>query len=114
MRTSVYICADSTLTYGPYGGKHKIVPEALPIAIVDDEATAKLLILTVGRRSYDNPEADPDFSQQLKGKPIPDGYGPDHRYYYSVPEFELDNVETLIPVRKAIEKVLARLNSVPE
>lgn len=109
MKTSVYICADSTLTYGPYGGKHKIVPQALPIAVVDSEDEAKRLIQLVGTRSYDTPEADPDFRQQLKGREIEPGYGPDHRYYYSLPEFERDNVETLPAVRARVEELLARL-----
>lgn len=107
-RTSVYICADGTLTYGPLGGKSKIIKAALPIAIVADEATAQTLILTVGRQSYDAPEADPHFEQQLKGRVIKSGYGPDHRYYYSGPEFERNNVETVFPVREAVERVLAR------
>ena len=45
---TVYICADGTLTYGPYGGKKKIVPQALPITTVDDEAAARRLIVMVG------------------------------------------------------------------
>lgn len=108
-RTSVYICADSTLTYGPYGGRKKIVPEALPIAITESEDEAKRLIVTIGRAAYDVPEADAHFERQLKGKPIPPGYGPTYRYYYSGPEFERDNVETLPAVREAVEQRLARI-----
>lgn len=105
MKTSVYICADGTLTYGPYGGRKKIIPQALPVAIVSDEEAAKNLIVTIGRRAYDVPEADPDFQQAMKGKPIPAGYGPDHRYYYySGPEFEINNVSTVFAVREAIEQ----------
>ena len=107
-KTTLYICADSTLTYGPYGGRKKIVPEALPIAVVDSEDAARTLIITFGRRSYDDPIADPDFSQQLKGRPIPPGYGPDHRYYYSGPEFERDNVDTLPLVRERVRQYLNR------
>lgn len=107
--TSIYICADGTLTYGPFGGKDKIVPQALPIAMVDSEEQAQTLIVTIGRRSYDNPEADPFFEQQLGRRRIKPGYGPDHRYYYSGPEFERDNVETLHPVREAVAKRIASL-----
>ncbi|HZL93591.1 MAG TPA: hypothetical protein VFB99_08105 [Vicinamibacterales bacterium] len=107
--TSVYICADGTLTYGPYGGKKKIVPQALPIAIAHDEDEAKRLIVTIGRAAYDVPEADAHFEQQLKGKRIEPGYGPTYRYYYSGPEFERDNVDTLFAVREAVEQRLARI-----
>lgn len=111
MKTSVYICADGTLTYGPYGGKQKIIPQALPIAIVEDENEANSLIVTVGRRSYDAPEADPRFEQALRGRAIQPGYGPDHRYYYSLPEFERDNVETVFSVRERVEQILDRMRS---
>jgi len=107
--TTVYICADSTLTYGPKGGRKKIVKEALPVAVVPDEDTARLLILTFGRRSYDDPIADPHFTQQMKGRPIPEGYGPDHRYYYSGADFEKDNVDTLPAVRERIGQWIERL-----
>ena len=108
MKTSLYICADGTLTYGPLGGRKKIIKQALPIAIVDDEDMAKRLVITFGRRSYDDPIADPHFEQQLKGRPIPPGYGPDHRYYYSGPEFERDNVDTLPLVRERVRAYLDR------
>jgi hypothetical protein len=104
VKTSIYICADGTLTYGPYGGKAKIIKAALPVAIVDDEETARNLIITVGRRAYDMPVADPDFRQALRGRQIEPGYGPDHRYYYSGPEFEIANVDTVFAVRRALEE----------
>lgn len=109
MTTSVYICADSTLTYGPYGGRHKIIKEALPIAITESEDEAMLLITTIGRMAWDAHEADANFEEALKGRAIAPGYGPRHRYYYSGPEFERNNVSTLITVRRATEQVLARL-----
>lgn len=104
---TVYICADGTLTYGPYGGKKKIVPQALPITTVDDEAAARRLIVMVGRKAYDVPEADPNFERQLRGRSIEPGYGPEHRYYYSGPEFEVNNVETVFAVQDAVKKILA-------
>lgn len=107
--TSVYVCADGTLTYGPYGGRRKIIEQALPIAIVEDEAEAQGLIVTIGRLGYDVPEADPHFEQALRGREIEPGYGPTRRYYYSGPEFERDNVETLFAVRKAVEERIARM-----
>lgn len=108
-KTSVYICADGTLTYGPYGGKRKIIKAALPVAIVEDEAEAKLLIVTVGRAAYDVPEADAYFSQQLAGREIEPGYGPKRRYYYSGPEFRRNSVDTLPAVREALERLIERL-----
>ena len=110
MTTSVYICADGTLTYGPYGGTHKIVPQALPVAVVDDEKAAMDLITLVGSKAYDVPEADPHFERQLRGRAIEPGYGPTWRYYYSGPEFERDNVETVFAVRRALEELRRRLN----
>lgn len=107
-KTSVYICADGTMTYGPYGGRDKIIKAALPVAVVENEEQAKRLIVTVGRAAYDTPEADAHFEQQLGRRRIKPGYGPDYRYYYSGPEFERNNVETLFAVREALEKVLAR------
>jgi len=111
MKTSVYICADGTLTYGPYGGKQKIIKQALPIAIVDDEDEAKDLVLTIGRRAWDVPEADPRFEQTLAGRTIEPGYGPDHRYYYAFPEFERDNVDTLPAVREKVAQIQERMRS---
>ncbi len=108
MKTSVYICADGTLTYGPYGGRKKIVPQALPVAVVDDESEAKALIVTTGIRAWDVPAADPRFERQLRGRAIEPGYGPDHRYYYSGPEFVPDDVSTVFAVRKTMERMLAR------
>ena len=102
MKTSVYICADGTLTYGPYGGKRKIIKQALPVAIVDSEMAAQDLIIRHGRLGYDAPEADPRFEQVLRGRSIEPGYGPQRRYYYSGPEFERNNVSTVFDVRKAL------------
>lgn len=109
--TSVYICADGTLTYGPLGGRAKIVKQALPIIVAEDEAEAKLLIATIGRAAYDVPLADAHFEQQLNGRQIKPGYGPDYRYYYSGDEFERDNVDTLPAVREKVEERLASLRS---
>lgn len=106
MKTSVYICADGTLTYGPYGGKDKIIKQALPVAIVDSEEDAKHLIISVGRAAYDVPMADAHFEAQLGRRKIKPGYGPDYRYYYSGPEFERDNVDTLPAVRQAMARRL--------
>lgn len=107
-RTTIYICADSTLTYGPYGGKDKIIPQALPVGVADDEAHARRTIELVGRRAYNDPAADPDFRIARRGRPIPPGYGPDWRYYYSLPEFERDNVDTLPAVTERMEEMLRR------
>ena len=103
-RTSVYICADGTLTYGPYGGTRKIIKQALPIAVVDSEQEALDLIVRVGRLGWDVPEADPHFEQVLRGRQIEPGYGPKRRYYYSGPEFVRDNVESVFRVRAAHER----------
>lgn len=105
VKTTVYICADGTLTYGPYGGKDKIIPQALPIAFVDSPEIAEDLIITVGRHSYDVPEADHRFEQQLNGRTIKPGYGPSTRYYYSGPEFKRNDVESIFDVSKAIAKL---------
>lgn len=109
-KTTVYICADGTLTYGPFGGKDKIVPQALPIAWVDNEETAIRLIVTVGRHSYDVPEADHRFEQQLNGRTIKHGYGPTTRYYYSGPEFVRNDVDSIFKVMKRVGKVVENIN----
>lgn len=106
-KTSVYVCADGTLTYGPYGGRDKIVPQALPIGIVDSPDEAESLILLIGRKAYDDPIADPRFEQQLNGRTIKPGYGPTWRHYCSLPEWERGNVETLFAVRKWVERYQA-------
>lgn len=104
-KTSIYICADGTLTYGPYGGQDKIVPQALPVGIVRSEEDAVFIITTLGRAAWDVPEADAKFEQQLDGRTIQPGYGPKHRYYCSLPEFERNNVETLFAVRTRVEEL---------
>ena len=103
MKTSLYICADGTLTYGPYGGRKKIIPQALPVAVTEDEDAAKALVVRLGRRAYDDPRADPDFKQVLGRRVIQPGYGPDHRYYYSGSEFVQNDVSTVFKVREAIK-----------
>lgn len=103
MTTTVYICADGTLTYGPLGGLKKIIPQALPIGTVDSPEHAERLIALIGRKAYNVPEADPDFRQATKGKPIPKGYGPSHRYYYSLPEFKYNDVDSIFAVRDRME-----------
>lgn len=104
-KTSIYVCADGTLTYGPYGGKDKIVPQALPIAIVPSESDAMSIILTIGRKAWDVPLADAHFEDQLDGRTIQPGYGPTYRYYCSLPEFERENVDTLIPLRERVAEM---------
>lgn len=110
MKTTLYICADGTMTYGPYGGRKKIVKQALPVGIVADEETAMNAIVLFGRKAYDVPEADPKFEQQLHGRKIEPGYGPTHRYYYSGPEFERDNVSTVFAVRERIAQLVQTIN----
>jgi hypothetical protein len=107
-KTTVYICADSTLTYGPLGGTDKIIPQALPIAFVEDEEAARALIFTIGRKAWDVPEADPDFAQTLAGRTIKPGYGPDWRYYCSLPEFEKNNVETIFAVMERVKEFIPK------
>jgi len=107
--TTIYICADSTLTYGPRGGRKKIIKAALPVATVQSPQEAEAVIQTVGRRSLDVAEADPYFSLATKGRPIERGYGPTHRYYYSLPEFKRGDIETLEPVRKRLAQIIATL-----
>lgn len=109
--TSVYICADGTLTYGPYGGRRKIIPQALPVAVVASEDEALALITTIGRLGWDVPEADPHFEQALAGRSIEPGYGPTRRYYYSGPEFRRNDVESLMPTRQAVEARLAAMRA---
>jgi len=109
MATNVYICADGTLTYGPSGGQDKIIPQALPVAFVDTPEQAEDLIVLVGRRAWDVPEADARFEQQLAGRTIRPGYGPTRRYYYSGQEFERDNVETLLAVMRRLEPLVERI-----
>jgi hypothetical protein len=106
-KTSVYICADGTLTYGPYGGKNKIIPQALPIGVVDSPVEAESLIQLVGRKAYDNPAGDPDFRIALRGKAPKPGYGPNWRYYYSWPEFRYNEVDSVFAVRERVEGLIA-------
>lgn len=103
MKTSIYICADSTLTYGPYGGQRKIIGAALPVGVVDSPETAERLIHTVGRRAILNPGTDADFRDALRGRQVQPGYGPDWRYHYSLPDFRRNNVESLFEVRKTFD-----------
>ncbi len=107
MKTTIYLCADATLTYGPLGGQDKIVPQALPVGVVESADVAERLIQTVGSRSYPIPENDPDFKQQLQGRSIKPGYGPDYRYHYSLPDFERNNENTLFEVSKTFELLIA-------
>lgn len=109
--TSIYICADGTLTYGPYGGTEKIIPQAMPIAVVEDEDEAFDLITMMGRKAYNVPEADPRFEKQLKGRGIKPGYGPTFRYYYAFPEFVRNDETTLPAVRAKVEAVRDMLRS---
>lgn len=99
MSTSVYLCADGTLTYGPYGGRDKIIKQALPVCVVEDEHEAELLIQLVGSKAYPDPEGDPDFA----GRSIKPGYGPNHRYHYSLRNFERNNVDDLFKVHRTME-----------
>lgn len=105
-KTSIYICADSTLTYGPYGGTAKIIEAALPVAVVEDEEQAMRLIQTVGSRAYLSPGTDADFRDALGKREIKPGYGPNWRYYYSLPDFERDNVSTIFEVRKTFDLLI--------
>jgi hypothetical protein len=102
-KTSIYICADSTLTYGPYGGRKKIIKQALPVAVVDSPETAERLIQTVGSKSKPIPANDPDFKEALGKRKIEPGYGPTWRFHYSLPDFERENVETVFEVRKTFD-----------
>lgn len=100
MKTTVYICADSTLTYGPYDGKDKIIPAALPILQVDSEEEALSFITIAGKNAYYNPE-DTDFLD------VKNGYGPKSRYLYYGEEFEKSNVETLPLVMERAKELLS-------
>jgi hypothetical protein len=106
--TNVYICADGTLTYGPYGGKNKIIPQALPIGVVDSPEKAERLIQLVGSKAYPTDE-DADFSATLKGDQPKPGYGPSWRYRYSWPEFRFNDWESVFDVRKRMEEVIKTL-----
>lgn len=99
MSTSIYLCADGTLTYGPYGGRDKIIKPALPVCVVEDEEEAEYLIQLVGSKAYSDPEGDPDFS----GRTIKPGYGPNWRYHYSFNNFERNNVDDLFRVSATME-----------
>lgn len=102
MKTTVYICADSTLTYGPRGGTDKVIPAALPILQVDSEEEAISFITLAGKSAYYNPE-DIDF---LDVKP---GYGPKSRYLYYGEEFEKANVETVPLVMERAKELLIKI-----
>jgi hypothetical protein len=105
-KTTIYICSDATLTYGPYGGRDKIVPQALPVGVVDSPDKAETLIQLVGSKAWNVPENDPDFTQQLKGRTIQPGYGPQHRYRYSLPDFEQGNEMTIFEVSKTFDLLI--------
>lgn len=110
MKTTLYVCADGTMTYGPYGGKRKTIKAALPVGIVADEETAMKAIMLFGRKAYDVPEADPDFRQTLRGRAIEPGYGPTHRFYYSGPEFKRNDVTSLFAVRERIAQLVETID----
>jgi hypothetical protein len=103
METTLYICADGTLTYGPFGGQDKIIPQALPIGVVESEKIADDFIHLVGRSAYDAPGINDDFQN------IKPGYGPTSRFYYSLPGFERNNVETVFTVAEEIKPYLEKL-----
>lgn len=109
--TNIYICADSTLTYGPSGGTDKVVPQALPIAVVEDEAEALDLISILGKKAYDVPETDAHFEKQLAGRTIKPGYGPTYRYFYALPDFRRDDTSTLPAVSAKAVAMLALIRS---
>ena len=106
MKTSIYICADSTLTYGPYGGRKKIIKQALPVAVVDSPEEAETLITLVGKKTW-HPRSDPDYRQQLRGRPIQPGYGPSTRMHYSLSDFAINDVTTTFEVRKTFDLLVA-------
>lgn len=100
--TSIYICADSTLTYGPYGGRDKIIKPALPVCVVADSDEAENIIALVGSKAW-HPDSDPDFTKALHGRTVRPGYGPSVRYHYSLPDFEQNDTESLPNVRRTLE-----------
>lgn len=106
MKTTIYMCADSTLTYGPYGGRAKIIKAALPVGVVESPEEAERLIRIVGSRAHNVAAGDPDFRQVLGQRTIKPGYGPTWRYHYSLPDFVRDNVESLFEVRKTFELLI--------
>jgi hypothetical protein len=108
--TTIYICSDSTLTYGPYGGREKVVKPALPVCIVADSDEAERIITLVGRKAY-HPGSDPDFKQALGKRTMKPGYGPETRYHYSLPNFVRNDPATLTPVRETLEAVRDAMRS---
>lgn len=108
MDTTIYICADGTLTYGPLGGKDKIIKEALPVGFAPSEHIAQLCIATMGKRAYDVPENDAHF----EGRTIKEGYGPNYRFFYSGPEFVRNDVNSLSDVMNRFEELIKRFAAV--
>lgn len=96
--TTIYLCADATLTYGPYGGMDKIIPQALPVCRVRDPEEAERIITLVGSMDYGS-VADPNYG----GKEIKEGYGPPIRHRYSLENNRRGDVECLAEVGKTLE-----------
>lgn len=98
--TTIYLCADASLTYGPYGGTEKIIPQALPVCRVRDPKEAEQIITFVGSMDYGS-VADPNYG----GKEIKEGYGPSIRHRYSLENYRRGDVELLSEVGKTLEAI---------
>lgn len=98
---AMYVCADSTLTYGRFGKKDdKIIPVAMPVGRVASVEQAEAIIGMIGQKPYEF--ADGDASYKSRAEKVEPHGGPARRMHYSLPDFQFNNQQTVCNVTMTV------------
>lgn len=98
----MYVCADSTLTYAPFGSHTaKIIGVAMPVGRVADTEQAEAIIAMIGQRPYDFADGDASYVKRAEKVAAREG-GPAKRMHYSLPDFQFNNHQTVCNVAMTV------------